>query len=44
MTTASENAAEKTGTTLLTLMVDRSDSMGPIKDDMEGGVKTLLEE
>jgi Mg-chelatase subunit ChlD len=40
----SKNRTEKAGTTLLTLVVDRSGSMAPIKDDMEGGIKTLIEE
>jgi hypothetical protein len=42
----SKNRTERAGagTTLLTLVVDRSGSMEPIKDDMEGGIKTLLEE
>jgi uncharacterized protein YegL len=32
------------GTTLLTLVVDRSGSMVSIKEDMEGGIKTLIDE
>jgi Mg-chelatase subunit ChlD len=32
------------GTTLLVLVVDRSGSMESIRSDMEGGIKTLLEE
>lgn len=42
--TKSTKHTEKAGTTLLTLVVDRSGSMEPIKDDMEGGIKTLIEE
>ncbi len=42
--TSSEIGAEKTGTTLLTLVVDRSGSMAGIREDMEGGIKTLIEE
>ena len=42
--TKSKKHTEKAGTTLLTLVVDRSGSMEPIKDDMEGGIKTLIEE
>jgi uncharacterized protein YegL len=42
--TASENLEKTAGTTLLTLVVDRSGSMSDIKDDMEGGIKTLIEE
>ena len=41
---SSENGAEKAGTTLLSLVVDRSGSMTGIRDDMEGGIKTLIEE
>jgi uncharacterized protein YegL len=33
-----------TTTTLLALVVDRSGSMSSIKDDMEGGIKTLISE
>jgi Mg-chelatase subunit ChlD len=33
-----------TGTTLLVLVVDRSGSMQSIRSDMEGGIKTLLDE
>lgn len=32
------------GTTLLVLVVDRSGSMQSIREDMEGGIKTLLDE
>ncbi|MGO9853987.1 MAG: hypothetical protein ACLPYY_02935 [Acidimicrobiales bacterium] len=42
--TSSENGAGKADTTLLTLVVDRSGSMAGIRDDMEGGIKTLIEE
>ena len=42
--TKSKKRTEKAGTRLLTLVVDRSGSMEPIKDDMEGGIKTLIEE
>jgi len=42
--TKSKKDAKKAATTLLTLVVDRSGSMEPIKDDMEGGIKTLIEE
>ena len=41
---ATNEEEDKAGTTLLTLVVDRSGSMEPIKDDMEGGIKTLIEE
>ncbi len=41
---AAKKVAKNTETTLLTLVVDRSGSMEPIKDDMEGGIKTLIEE
>ena len=41
---SSKNAASGAGTTLLTLVVDRSGSMSDIKEDMEGGIKTLIEE
>ncbi len=44
MMTASKNPAENAGTTLLTLVIDRSGSMASIKEDMEGGIKTLIEE
>src|SRR5580692_6614308 len=43
MTKAKKNA-KNAGTTLLTLVVDRSGSMVDIKHDMEGGIKTLIEE
>jgi uncharacterized protein YegL len=39
-----KKAASGAGTTLLALVVDRSGSMSDIKDDMEGGIKTLIEE
>ena len=42
--TASKNPAENAGTTLLTLVIDRSGSMASIKEEMEGGIKTLIEE
>ncbi len=41
---AAKKVARNTETTLLTLVVDRSGSMTDIKDDMEGGIKTLIEE
>jgi uncharacterized protein YegL len=43
MTKAKKNA-KNAGTTMLILVVDRSGSMVDIKDDMEGGIKTLIEE
>ena len=42
--TAAKKVAKQTRTTLLTLVVDRSGSMADIKDDMDGGIKTLIEE
>ena len=42
--TTSKKRTKNACTTLLTLVVDRSGSMEPIKDDMEGGIKTLIEE
>jgi hypothetical protein len=33
-----------TGTTLLALVVDRSGSMSDIKEDLEGGIETLIEQ
>ena len=43
MGTAKKNTQAE-NTTLLVLVVDRSGSMESIRDDMEGGIKTLLEE
>ena len=43
MGTAKKNTQAE-NTTLLVLVVDRSGSMESIRDDMEGGIKTLLDE
>jgi Mg-chelatase subunit ChlD len=43
MGTAKKNTRAE-NTTLLVLVVDRSGSMESIRDDMEGGIKTLLDE
>lgn len=42
--TDEKNAAHSRRTTLLVLVVDRSGSMESIRPDMEGGIRTLLEE
>jgi Mg-chelatase subunit ChlD len=41
---SSKKASRSNEATLLTLVVDRSGSMSSIKEDMEGGIKTLLSE
>ena len=41
---SSEKVTDSAGWTLLTLVVDRSGSMGAIKEDMERGIKALVEE
>ena len=41
---SSEKVTESAGWTLLTLVVDRSGSMAAIKEDMEHGIKALVEE
>ena len=40
-TKGTEEAAERT---LLVLVVDRSGSMASIREDMEGGIRSLLED
>ncbi len=42
--TTSKKASNASDTTLLVLVIDRSGSMETIKEDMEGGVKSLLDE
>jgi Mg-chelatase subunit ChlD len=42
--TTSERPSQAGATTLLVLIVDRSGSMESIRQDMEGGIKTLLAE
>lgn len=42
--TPSKKTTAAAETTLLVLVVDRSGSMESIRSDMEGGIKTLLEE
>ena len=44
MMTNKENPSAARGTTLLVLVVDRSGSMESIRHDMEGGIKTLMDE
>lgn len=44
MGTAKRNNDKAADTTLLVLVVDRSGSMASIREDMEGGIKTLLAE
>ena len=41
---SSKKHEKSSDTTLLTLVVDRSGSMTDIKEDMEGGIKTLIEQ
>jgi Mg-chelatase subunit ChlD len=42
--TDKKDRSKGAGTTLLVLVVDRSGSMQSIRSDMEGGIKTLLED
>ena len=44
MTTSKKGSNAKDDTALLVLVIDRSGSMASIREDMEGGIKTLLEE
>jgi Mg-chelatase subunit ChlD len=44
MMATSKAASKAADTTLLVLVVDRSGSMESIREDMEGGIKTLLSE
>ncbi|HTW07738.1 MAG TPA: hypothetical protein VME46_09515, partial [Acidimicrobiales bacterium] len=42
--TDTNNQAGGAGTTLLVLVVDRSGSMETIRNDMEGGIRAMLED